>query len=117
VAAVEIEGPSVFKITGYKTHGVWSKEFKIKRILERLYFGKVMRHSGKNFVVCISNKGYPASLELRKLYQSIPDDQAIQSHQIRVIDESGEDYLYPEEFFVPVNLPQSTERAVLRAHD
>jgi hypothetical protein len=51
------------------------------------------------FVVCVMNKGYAASLELRKLYQVVPDDGATKLHQIRVIDESGEDYLYPEEYF------------------
>lgn len=74
-----------------------------------------MKPNEKNFVVCVSNEGYPASLEVRKLYQSIPDQQAAKLHQIRVIDESGEDYLYPEEYFVPVQLPQSAEKAVLRA--
>jgi hypothetical protein len=74
-----------------------------------------MKRSEKIFVVCISNKGYPASLEIRKLYQSIPDEHAGRLGQIRVIDESGEDYLYPEEYFVPVQLPHAAERAVLRA--
>jgi len=74
-----------------------------------------MNRSEKSFVVCVSNKGYPASLELRKLYQSIPDEKASKLRHIRVIDESGEDYLYPDEFFVPVHLPQSAERAVRRA--
>jgi hypothetical protein len=67
------------------------------------------------FVVCVNNKDYPASLELRKLYQVIADEAAAKHHQIRVIDESGEDYLYPEEYFVPVQLPQAAEKAVLRA--
>ena len=67
------------------------------------------------FVVCVNNKDYPASLELRKLYQIVPDDAAAKHHQLRVIDESGEDYLYPEEYFVPVQLPQAAEKAVLRA--
>jgi hypothetical protein len=61
------------------------------------------------------NKGYPASLELRKLYQVIPDEQAAKLRQIRVVDESAENYLYPEQYFAPVQLPQDTERAVLRA--
>jgi hypothetical protein len=74
-----------------------------------------MKRSENSFVVCVSNKGYPASLELRKLYQSIPDEQATKLGQIRVVDESGEDYLYPEELFVAVQLPHSSERAVLRA--
>jgi hypothetical protein len=67
------------------------------------------------FVICVGNKGYPASLELRKIYQVIPDKVAAKLHQIRVIDESGEDYLYPADYFVPVRLPQSVERAVRRA--
>lgn len=74
-----------------------------------------MKHGEKSFVVCVNNKGYPASLELRKLYQSVADEEAARLHQIRVVDESGEDYLYPEEYFVPVHLPQAAERAVLRA--
>jgi hypothetical protein len=67
------------------------------------------------FVVCIKNKDYAAALELRKLYQVVTDETATKLHQIRVIDESGEDYLYPEEYFVPVQLPQSAEKAVRRA--
>ncbi len=67
------------------------------------------------FVICIGNKGYPASLELRKIYQVIPDKAASRLHQLRVIDESGEDYLYPEDYFVPARLPQAVERAVRRA--
>ena len=67
------------------------------------------------YVICVGNKGYPASLELRKIYQIIPDKGAARLHQIRVIDESGEDYMYPEHYFVPVQLPQAVERAVRRA--
>jgi len=73
-----------------------------------------MKREGQ-FVICVGNKGYAASLELRKIYQVIPDKAATKLHQIRVIDESGEDYLYPEDFFVPVQLPQAVERAVRRA--
>ncbi len=68
------------------------------------------------FVVCIKNKDYAAALELRKLYQVVADKTAARLHQIRVIDESGEDYLYPEEYFVPVHLPQSAEKAILQAN-
>ncbi|SEH05739.1 hypothetical protein [Candidatus Venteria ishoeyi] len=64
------------------------------------------------FVVCIANSGYEVSLEQRKLYQLIPDKQAEKHHQLRVIDESGEDYLYPESFFLPVALPEETARKV-----
>jgi hypothetical protein len=74
-----------------------------------------MKRSGLQFVVCVKNKDYAASLELRKLYQVVADEMAAKVHQIRVIDESGEDYLYPKEYFVPVQLPQSAEKAVRRA--
>ena len=63
----------------------------------------------------MKNKQYGASLELRKLYQVLPDDSAAKHRQLRVIDESGEDYLYPEDYFVAVALPQPAEKAVLRA--
>ena len=69
------------------------------------------------FVVCIKNKHYHASVDLRKLYQVLPDDSAAKHRQLRVIDESGEDYLYPEDYFVAVQLPHSAEKAVLRATD
>jgi hypothetical protein len=74
-----------------------------------------MKRIEARFAVCIKNKGYGASLELRKLYQLIADETAAKLHQIRVIDESGEDYLYPEEYFVVVQLPQAAEKAVRRA--
>jgi hypothetical protein len=66
------------------------------------------------FVLCFRNQDYPASLELRKVYRLLCE-QASKRHQVRVIDESGGDYLYPEEYFVPIKLPQSAEGAVLRA--
>jgi hypothetical protein len=74
-----------------------------------------MKRSGLQFVVCVKNKDYAASLELRKLYQVVADETAAKVHQIRVIDESGEDYLYPKEYFVPVQLPLAGEKAVRRA--
>jgi len=74
-----------------------------------------MKRSEMQFVVCVKNKDYAASLELRKLYQVVADATAVKLHQIRIIDESGEDYLYPADYFVPVQLPQSAERAVRRA--
>jgi hypothetical protein len=67
------------------------------------------------FALCVRNEDYPASLELRKVYQVLTDQQAMKHRQMRVIDESGEDYLYPQEYFVPIKLPQAAERAVLKA--
>jgi hypothetical protein len=56
--------------------------------------------STARFAVCIDNTGYPASLEPRKLYRVLPDPQALALGQIRVVDETGEDYLYPGSFFL-----------------
>ena len=66
-------------------------------------------------VICIRNEGYTASLERRKLYQVIADEEAAKHDQLRVIDESGEDYLYPERYFVHVQLPESVAQAVTEA--
>ncbi len=58
------------------------------------------------YVICVNNEDYPASLEVRKVYRVVPDPEA-ESHQlIRVIDESGEDYLYPMVYFAYIELPQ-----------
>ncbi len=67
------------------------------------------------FVVCIRNDGYPVSLETRKIYQVLPDLEAAKHFQRRVVDESGDDYLYPEDYFVPIDLPDATRQAVIEA--
>lgn len=63
----------------------------------------------KHFMICVDNRGYESSLETRKLYEVLLDRVAEKYHQKRVIDESGEDYLYPEKFFAPVRLPLATK--------
>ena len=68
-----------------------------------------------NFVICIDNSDYPASLENRKIYESIADADAKKHGQVRVVDESGDDYLYPAECFVEANLPDDIREAVTRA--
>lgn len=67
------------------------------------------------FAVCINNTDYPASLELHKIYRVIPDADAAEDGDIRIVDESGEDYLYPNDWFVVVALPQAVETSLLRA--
>ena len=74
-----------------------------------------MGTKSKGLVICVKNEGYAVSLERRKLYVNLADAQAAKRRQIRVIDESGEGYLYPQKFFVPVELPQSLRRRVLQA--
>lgn len=67
------------------------------------------------FAVCIKNSGYSASLELRKLYEVMEDPEAEREEMIRIIDESGEDYLYSADRFVFAPLPAAVEQAVLDA--
>ena len=74
-----------------------------------------MAKAAKRLVICVDNTGYEVSLERRKIYVSIPDAKAESLGQVRVIDESGEDYLYPKKAFVEVALPQPIRRAVLHA--
>lgn len=64
------------------------------------------------FVICVKNEGYPASLDLRKIYRVIPDPEATELHMLRVVDESGEDYLYPVDFFVPIKLTRVVRKAL-----
>jgi hypothetical protein len=71
--------------------------------------------SEQRFAVCIRNDDYEASLEMRKIYQVIPDTEAASHHMLRVIDESGDDYLYPDEFFMLVELPEAVRKALVRA--
>jgi hypothetical protein len=73
------------------------------------------RASTKQFVVCISNAGHPVSLEKRKIYLALRDATAEKLGLIRVVDESGEDYLYPKGLFRAIALPQAVKRAVLAA--
>ena len=65
------------------------------------------------FLVCVKNDGYEASLELRKLYRVLPDAQAARLGQVRVVEESGEDYLLPNSLFAPVRLPSETKELLL----
>ncbi|MFQ6041845.1 MAG: hypothetical protein ACE5PV_13385 [Candidatus Poribacteria bacterium] len=66
------------------------------------------------FVICIKNEDCE-DLELRKIYQVLPDEAAAEDNYLRVIDESGEDYLYPADYFVEIQLPQTVEKIVLLA--
>ena len=72
-------------------------------------------HKKTRFAICINHGGYPASLEVLKLYQVLPDTDAAQHHQLRVVDESGEDYLYFEDLFIVVDLPAAVETALAQA--
>jgi len=76
-----------------------------------------MNNSPTKFVVCIENKNYPASLEFGKIYRVVPDEKAANHKMIRVVDESGEDYLYSKNSFVAIELPQLAEDAFMAVFD
>jgi hypothetical protein len=74
-----------------------------------------MSNTPNTLVICIDNAGYEAALERRKIYECMPDGDAVRRRMLRVIDESGEDYLYSEDLFVAAPLPEAVRRAVLKA--
>lgn len=62
------------------------------------------------YVICVNNDGYEDDLKLRTVYRILPDDSAARSNYIRVIDETGEDYLYPVAYFVNIEVPHAAEQ-------
>ena len=74
---------------------------------------KRVRKPAARFAVCLNNDGYKASLEVGKLYQVVPDEEAEAHGLIRIVDESGEDYAFAADRFHPVELPLAVERALL----
>ena len=74
-----------------------------------------MSSTRRNLMLCVRNDGYEASLERWKIYQALPDRDAAKHQQVRVVDESGEDYLYPATFFASIKLPRLLRKAVLAA--
>ena len=74
-----------------------------------------MNKPTEKFVICLNNKEYRASLERHKLYHVLPDETASQLGMIRIIDESGTDYLYPENLFSPIAVPKSLYKQLLAA--
>ncbi len=71
--------------------------------------------TSRRLMLCLRNDGYEVSLERRKIYTALPDAEAARHGQVRIIDESGEDYLFPAKYFVPVDLPKAVRRALLAA--
>ena len=78
-------------------------------------FETMTRTQAKQLVVCIDNEGYATSLEKRKIYVALRDTGAEKHGLLRIIDESGEDYLYPKKSFRSIALPQGVKRAILAA--
>jgi hypothetical protein len=76
---------------------------------------RVGRHRGRYLVLCLENQGYEASLEARKIYVALPDADARAHDQVRVVDESGDDYLYPAARFTPVVVSPTLRKRLLAA--
>lgn len=76
---------------------------------------KKLKRSLARLLICMDNKGYAVSLEKRKVYLTLPDATVLKHGQVRVIDESGEDYLYPKSLFLPITVPASLCKAILKA--
>ena len=74
---------------------------------------KRKRSASPHFAVCVKNTGYPSSLELHKIYRVIPHEDAAEEGDIRVVDESGEDYLYPAKWFAELKLPQEVQKSLM----
>jgi len=92
----------------YEAHGIGKKKMKIKRLLDY-----EMATAGKShkYALCIENRD-AEDLEKRKVYQVLSDEDAEGEGYFRVIDESGEDYLYPESYFVLISLPREAREAI-----
>ncbi len=74
-----------------------------------------VKYSSEEFVICINNEAYPASLELHKIYRVLPDKKAEDDGDLRIVDESGEDYLYHSSYFVPIQPPQLVKDSIRKA--
>lgn len=75
----------------------------------------VKKKAVRRFAVCVKNDDYEAALERNKIYVVLPDREAEKDGDVRVIDESGEDYLYPAAWFIAVELPKAVEVSLLKA--
>jgi hypothetical protein len=73
------------------------------------------QNTAARFVICINDGGYVDDLKVRTVYQLLPDDSAARSDYIRIIDETGEDYLYPASLFVAIELPSEAEKLLVAA--
>jgi hypothetical protein len=96
--------------TGTKLMGSAGKKSSEKDTSTRGQGGR--RRSPPGFAVCIDNSHYPASLELHKIYRVVRDDDAFGDGNLRIVDESGEDYLYPSEWFVPIAPPLKVRASI-----
>ena len=106
-----METPGGLSYTGTKPMGLAAKTLK-----SNVTWDETMSEHKKHFAICVDNTDYEASLILRKIYEIIPDELGARDDLLRIVDESGEDYLYHKSHFVTVELPIEVEHALLAAH-
>jgi len=90
-------------------------ELAVKTLKSNVIWNETMSEQKGRFAICVDNTDYEASLILRKVYEIIPDEQGDKDDLIRIVDESGEDYLYHKSGFLLVEFPQEVEYALLAA--
>ena len=88
-------------------HGVRSSRANRCTKLPQMPLGMKSTKPIPRFAICVDNSEYPASLELHKIYRVLPDKEAQADGDMRIIDESGEDYLFPADYFIAIELPQT----------
>jgi hypothetical protein len=93
----------------YEAHGIGKRDVKIKTDLP----GQIMKRQTTTFALCLKNTGNEASLILGKVYRVVPDARAAKDDLVRIIDESGEDYLFHKKQFVLVDFPQAVRKKIL----
>ena len=98
----------------YEANGKGKKEIKRKRYIG-LIVVKEKNSQNYKFVVCINNSEYLTSLELHKTYRILPDKELEQDGDIRIIDESGEDYIYPADWFAAIDVPKEVKTSLVNA--
>lgn len=89
--------------------------FEIDLTQGQSILGSADKQTEPAFAVCIKNNGYTVSLERHKIYRVLPDAEALEDRELRVIDESGEDYLFPRDWFMLVELPETLKQSLMTA--
>jgi hypothetical protein len=114
VARVRLANGSLHlaEVHWYEAAGIGPRNSRSKSCFE---VEIMARPQAKQFVVCVDNEGYRASLEKRRIYVALRDIAAEKHGLLRIVDESGEDYLYPKTFFRSIALPQAVKKAVMAA--
>ncbi|MDO9128679.1 MAG: hypothetical protein Q7U34_02320 [Anaerolineales bacterium] len=103
----------IAEVRWFEAHGIGRRKMRIKRFLDLLSMNMNKQKPTPHFAICI-NTDDPDLLTPRTVYKILPDESAAKSNYVRVIDNEGEDYLSPADYFVFVDFPQAIQRTLLR---